>query len=134
MDEIQSKLVEFKKNYVAVEVCLDYRMLKYSDIILYLQYDIPMERSNSDYKKLKRVFKSLQLEQRVSIHEQNDTLKTILQNVQNHIVDIEKDGNEATKVYKKAYDVAGEIIKRLDEQKQSLHPLTVPYFKKAANE
>lgn len=109
-------------------------MLKYSDIILYLQYDIPMERSNSDYKKLKRVFKSLQLEQRVSIHEQNDTLKTILQNVQNHIVDIEKDGNEATKVYKKAYDIAGEIIKRLDKQKQSLHPLTVPYFKKAANE
>jgi hypothetical protein len=46
MDKIQAKMVELADNLPALEVCLLNGLIEYSDIILFLQYDIPIEESS----------------------------------------------------------------------------------------
>ena len=40
MDKTQLKLVELSENITALEICLNNGLMDFSDLILYLQYDI----------------------------------------------------------------------------------------------
>ena len=46
MDKIQKKLEELTENLTALDTCIAIGKLEFTDIILYLQYDIPIEKSN----------------------------------------------------------------------------------------
>lgn len=114
MDKIQRKLVELIDNITALEVCLSNNLVKYADIILYLQYDLPIEDNSEYYKRLKAIFNEIKTDKRYDEYERSRSLKIVLRNMQKYIISIDANENQARIVYKEANDIADEICNRLD--------------------
>lgn len=121
MDKIQKKLVELTENLTALDTCMAIGKLEYTDIILYFQYDIPIEKTNVIYSYMKDAFQGPQNASRYSLDERNEILIFLLRQLQWYITYSEQNGNMASKVYKDAYNVADEICKRLEDQ---VHPVS----------
>ena len=133
MDKIQSKLVELSDNLTALSICLADESECYSDIILFLQYDVPMESSNEQYKKLKRVSRECRGLDRETKAERNESLKLILRRLQRFIIKNDRNGSQAMVVYKEAYDMAEAMIHRLNKESHSpISTKFAPYSQKAA--
>lgn len=118
MDEIQAKMVELTDNLPALEVCLLNGLMEYSDIILFLQYDIPIEESNKEYAKLKECLCGYHNSKRYTTEERCEVLSDILHRLQSYIVNCDRNGSQARVVYKKANDVAEQICARLNEKRK----------------
>ena len=128
MDKIQSKLTELTENLTALDVCLKNGMVKYPELILYLQYDIPIEDSSEDYAKMKKVFQNkYRYANRYTTDECSEVLKTILHHVQAFIISIDRDGNQAQTVYKQASDIAEQICVRIDNGELTVSSNFAPY-------
>lgn len=113
MDKIQEKLEELAENLTALDTCIAIGKLEFTDIILYLQYDVPIEKSNIIYSYMKESFQNSENSNRYTINERNYGVTSILRQTQSFITRSERDGNMATTVYKDAYDIAGQICDRL---------------------
>lgn len=138
MDKIQVKLVELANNLTALEICLSSGRMDYSDLILYLQYDMPLESNNEEYAALKRTFCNLHSKSLTNFSDRAEALTNILRRLQEFIIEIDKNGSQAQVVYKEANDVAEQICSRLQTQimlttrhKTVIRPI-VPYSEKAA--
>ena len=118
MDEIQAKMVELTDNLPALEVCLFNGLMEYSDLILFLQYDIPIENNSKEYAKLKECLCDRRNENRYTTSERCEVLSDILHRLQDYIVKCDRNGSQARVVYKKANDVAEQICTRLNEKRK----------------
>lgn len=118
MDSAQTKLVELSDNLCALEVCLLNGELKYDDVVLYLQYDIPFDEQSEIYTKLKRSFDDgLNYDNRITDVERREALTSILSKTQAHIHDSNVNEGHIDQVFKGAYDMAEEIITLLKDPK-----------------
>lgn len=148
MDKIQVKMVELINNLSALEVCLAHNSKRadaerYGALILYLQWDMPLEDNDQEYAKLKRLYRnsrSLNIGYDTE-EERYKALKDILLDFQDAVRRNERDGNQLTRVYGDAIKIADEICTRLDKQIKrgrvissfsSVSTNFVPYPQKAA--
>jgi len=134
MDKVQAKMVELTDNLPALEVCLLNGLIEYSDLILFLQYDIPIEESSKEYAKLKECLCERHNATRYTTDERCEVLSGILHRLQAFIIRIDKNGSQSRVVYKKANDMAEQICARLNEKRKIIPANTkfVHYSEKAA--
>jgi len=132
MDKTQSKLVELTENLTALEVCLSNGRLGYPELILFLQYDIPLEQSCNEYASMKRVFHDLNPSGPYLDSDRYKKVITIMRNLQDYIVENDRNGNQIRVVYKQATDIAEQICIRLDNE-QVFANINAHYPEKAAD-
>lgn len=116
MDKIQQKMLYLLKNIHALEVCLSAGEVEMPDLILYLQYDIPIENSNKIFSDMSSYFQTLYGSTHNKNLENYETLERILRNTQRYIISIDMNGNQAQEVYSKANNVAEKICILIDEE------------------
>ena len=116
MDKIQQKMSNLLKNIHALEVCLLTGEVDMTDLILYLQYDIPIENSNKIFSSMSSYFQRLYGSTHNKNLENYETLERILRNTQRYIISIDMNGNQAQEVYSKANNVAEKICILIDEE------------------
>lgn len=132
MDKIREKLVELDENLTAIEVCLLNGSLGYTELILFLQYDEPLEEKSEMYVKMKEVFgDKLDRLNRCSTDERAEALKAILSRLKGFVAANNTSENQPQEDYSKAISIAEKICDLLDAQKTPTNE-TVPYPKKAA--
>lgn len=124
MDKIQTKMVELKNNLGEISNSISKNETEgLSNLILFLQFDIPLEESIKNYN-------------RSSQRNQNDNelLKLVLRQLQRYIIKNDINGSQIQVVYKEAYDIAGQMIKRIDRESHKSITATrfAPYPQKAA--
>ena len=134
MDSAQAKMVELSDNLCAIEVCLLSGELKYDDVVIYLQYDIPFDEQSEIYTKLKRSFDNgLNEQNRMTDGERREALTSILTKTQQCINDSNVNNGHIDKVFKGAYDMAEEIKTLLKNPNCFKQTATIePFFRKAA--
>jgi hypothetical protein len=116
MDKIQQKMSNLLKNIHALEVCLLTGEVDMSDLILYLQYDIPIENSNKIFSSMSSYFQRLYGSTHNNNLENYETLEGILRDARRYIVSIDMNGNQAQEVYSEANNVAEKICILIDEE------------------
>ena len=107
---IQTKVADLVENLNAIETTMFTGDMSYSDLILYLQYDMPLESINSEYAKFKDIFADLKETQYNDTAERFYALIRILKNTQHFIIEMDTNGSRCQVVYKEASDVAGSMI------------------------
>lgn len=132
MDKIQTKLVELVYSLPALEICISYKKIGYPDLIMYLQYDVPLEESCELFGKLKQsLCKKDYSDLRYSFEERKASLKTILNGIESCVDKWNTNGSQANMVYGEAIEIAQQICERLDELK-TFPSFNVHYFPEKA--
>ncbi len=133
MDKIHKKMVELIDTLPALEICMSIDKIGYPELIMFLQYDIPLDSNCEMLKKLKvSLCKKDYYDLRYSFDERKVVLKHVLKGVEEYVKKCEKNGNQATVVYKEATDIAKEICKRLDKSTTCMHFRPVHYYPEKA--
>ena len=132
MDKIQEKLVELDENLSALEVCLMNGSLGYTELILFLQDDKPLEENSEMYAKMKKIFcEKFNEYDRCPTEERAEAIKVILHRLEGFIALNNSVINQPHEDYGEAVAVAEKICNLIDARKKPTHQ-TVPYPKKAA--
>ena len=133
MDKIQKKMVELIETLPALEICMNMDKIGYPELILYLQYDIPLESDCKVLEKLKvSLCKKDYYDYRYSFDERKEVLEKILNGVEKYVISCEGNGNQAQVIYKEAVDVAKQICKRLNKPAAFMHFHPVHYYPEKA--
>lgn len=132
MDKIQEKLVELDENLSALEVCLMNGSLGYTELILFLQDDKPLEENSETYAKMKKIFcEKLNDYNRCPTDERAEAIKVILHRLEEFVTLNDTAVNQPHEDYSRAVAIAEKICDLIDAKKKTTHQ-TVPYPKKAA--
>ena len=126
MDKVQVKMVELIDNLTALEVCLSRSTDKsdaerYGALILYLQWDMPIEDNDEEYAKLKKLYQNSR-NSSIADEDSCKSLQNILRDFQQSIYQNERNGNQLTRVYKDAIETADAICQRLDKHVRIRQP------------
>ena len=133
MDKIQEKLVELVNNYSALDICLKNEKLGYPEIILFFQYDVPLEHSCSTYGCLKRTMNLV--DKKLGRHQDSSCYESVIEimdNLKDFVIKSDINDSQARIVYKQATDIAEEISNRLKSRLNTAHHTTAHYLEKAA--
>jgi hypothetical protein len=120
LEKIQEKMTVLLNDLSLIETCLFNKSIDYSEIVVYLQYGVPLDDFDN-FAKMRQSFVNMQIENRETESEKKEALYNILTSTQDFIKVNDVNGSHVQEVFKEAYDVAEEIKK-----------LLVPYSKKAA--
>jgi uncharacterized protein YicC (UPF0701 family) len=122
MDKTQEKLVELTNNLTALEACIANGSLNHGGLILFLQYDVPLEETCENYAYLKGVIHDLHPQGVEASDDRNKKVVTILRQLQDFIIKNDRNGSQIQVVYKQTLDQIDQICNRLE----------APYPEKAA--
>lgn len=118
---MNEKLTQILNNILTIETCLLTRTLSLSDLILYIQYDIPLEESSDFYSKFSKSNHFKEQEYIIGNNERIIASRKLLNRIINYIYNIEKDGNKSTVVYKETIDFCKNMINVLNEKQKRIN-------------